>query len=99
MELTIVHSASGTTPRTDYAMLCGRHVERRPADGLLWRRELRTYHDSRYAAFFTLIRSTFDEAAQHFAHASIDLLRIDGYHTYKAADSSSSARPQRPLPR
>jgi GT2 family glycosyltransferase len=46
--------------------------------------ELRAHHDSRYAAFSTLIRSTFDQAVQHFADASIDLLHIDGYHTYEA---------------
>lgn len=45
--------------------------------------ELRTFHDSRYASFSTLIRSTFDEAARHFADNSIDLLHIDGYHTYE----------------
>jgi hypothetical protein len=31
-----------------------------------------------------LIRSTFDEAAEHFPDASIDLIHIDGLHTYEA---------------
>lgn len=38
------------------------------------------HHPSRAA----LIRSTFDEAAGHFADKSIDLLHIDGLHTYDA---------------
>lgn len=32
----------------------------------------------------TLIRSTFDEALVEFADDSIDLIHIDGYHTYDA---------------
>jgi lipopolysaccharide biosynthesis protein len=46
--------------------------------------ELRRYHDARYAAFSRLVRSTFDEAANHFPNNSIDLLHIDGYHIYDA---------------
>jgi len=45
--------------------------------------ELRGYHDARYAKFSRLIRSTFDAAVAQFADGSIDLLHIDGQHTYE----------------
>jgi hypothetical protein len=47
-------------------------------------RELSHYHDARYSAFSRLVRSTFDEAVQHFPDGSVDLLHLDGYHTYEA---------------
>lgn len=44
--------------------------------------DLKQHHDSLYSGFSTLIQSTFDEAVSHFADSTIDLLHIDGYHTY-----------------
>jgi lipopolysaccharide biosynthesis protein len=46
--------------------------------------ELSNFNSARYSAFSRLIRSTFDDALKHFADASIDLLHIDGLHTYEA---------------
>ena len=47
-------------------------------------RAFSAFNDQHYASFSRLIRSTFNEAVPHFEDGSIDLLHIDGLHTYDA---------------
>ena len=47
-------------------------------------RDFASFHDQRYSAFSRLVRSTFDEALPYFEDRSIDLLHIDGLHSYEA---------------
>jgi GT2 family glycosyltransferase/SAM-dependent methyltransferase len=46
--------------------------------------DLRAFNEQHYAAFSELIRTTFDDAVDTFEDGSIDLLHIDGFHTFEA---------------
>jgi hypothetical protein len=46
--------------------------------------ELSTYVEDRYGKFAKLHRTTFDEAQSLFEDGTIDILHIDGLHTYEA---------------
>lgn len=46
--------------------------------------DLAAFVAARYGTFAELIRSAFGEAVTHFADGSIDLLHIDGLHTFEA---------------
>lgn len=46
--------------------------------------DLRLRHDLLYGGFSRIVKATFDEAAAAMGDGSIDLLHIDGFHTYEA---------------
>lgn len=46
--------------------------------------DLSSFNDRHYAGFSRLMRMTFDEATTYFEDGSVDLLHIDGLHTYEA---------------
>jgi hypothetical protein len=46
--------------------------------------EVHPYNESNYRNFSYLLRSLFDDALRNFADDSIDILHIDGLHTFEA---------------
>lgn len=46
--------------------------------------ELRDYQQRHYAGISEMMRMRFNEALEYFADGSVDLLHIDGLHTYEA---------------
>jgi hypothetical protein len=47
-------------------------------------KEVSAYNEANYSSFSYLVRSLFDNALAQFSDGSIDLLHIDGLHTYEA---------------
>lgn len=52
-------------------------------DDEIWQ-AVKAHNDEHYADVSTLLRMRFEEAVLKFDEGSIDLLHIDGYHTYEA---------------
>jgi hemolysin-activating ACP:hemolysin acyltransferase len=48
---------------------------------------VRKHNEEFYSGFSTLLRKTFDEALDDICDGSIDLLHIDGLHTYEAVSN------------
>jgi len=46
--------------------------------------EVDAYNQRHYRPFSTLLRTTFDDAKKNFGDGTVDLLHIDGLHTYDA---------------
>ena len=42
------------------------------------------HNDTLYSQFSRVVRSTFDESVQYFEDGSVDILHIDGLHTFEA---------------
>ena len=48
--------------------------------------KLQSHHNPLYGEFSRLVQSTFDDALAHFGDGTIDLLHIDGFHTFEAVN-------------
>lgn len=59
-------------------------------DDEIWQ-AVSTHNEEHYADFSTLLRMRFEEAILRFEPESIDLLHIDGYHTYEAVSGDFDA--------
>ncbi|MBK8805547.1 MAG: class I SAM-dependent methyltransferase [Bacteroidales bacterium] len=46
--------------------------------------QVKSYNETNYSAFSRLLKNTFDSSLPYFLDKSIDLLHIDGFHTYEA---------------
>ncbi len=46
--------------------------------------DVSAFNDAHFKPFSTLLRATFDDARPYFADGSVDLLHIDGMHSYEA---------------
>jgi hypothetical protein len=53
--------------------------------------DVQRFNEAHYRGFSYLLRTGFDEALQQFADDSIDLLHIDGLHTYEAVSHDFQA--------
>jgi hypothetical protein len=53
--------------------------------------EVTRFNEAHYASFSELLRMPFAEAAERFEPETIDLLHIDGLHTYEAVQNDFSA--------
>ncbi|MRH98135.1 hypothetical protein GH784_22985 [Agrobacterium sp. CNPSo 675] len=45
---------------------------------------VKDYNEDNYSIFSTLMKKNFDEANEYFLDGSIDVLHIDGFHSYEA---------------
>ena len=71
-------------PTLCYAVSAWREDRQAGSSGDEIYEDLARYHDPRYGTFSRLVRSSFDESVRQFPDGSIDLLHIDGPHTYRA---------------